>query len=280
MKYKVQIYCTVPKFIEITNQMERELKINNRVLNGCRELIFDNKEELFHYVRSKDYVKFDVIGVTKSSKKFGKQDLKNFAHIPDAIGNRVLEATMTHPNDSKRFKQTFYGNYHDFYFIGYLIKDEQNRVIDLRNYEAELYKFNYEEYSRLIRKKRDESLHKLRAELDNEWVEWEADMKKRMGFGWEHQGYYRNFRTLQERRRACDEEHKPYIRGKRRRRSLPEPWGTEIPIAYVRSWKNRRKSISLHAKRKFKYQWQINLPTHIDTVYFNKRAYELDEIDE
>lgn len=53
--------------------------------------------------------------------------------------------------------------------------------------------------------------------------------------------YYRNIKTTQERKYACDPEHKPYIRGKRSLRNLPEAWD-DIPANTIkRNWKRTKK---------------------------------------
>ena len=55
--------------------------------------------------------------------------------------------------------------------------------------------------------------------------------------------YYRNIKTTQERKYACDPEHKPYIRGKRNFRNLPESWD-DIPVSRYsikKSWKRTKK---------------------------------------
>jgi len=80
-------------------------------------------------------------------------------------------------------------------------------------------------------------------------------------------GTLRGMRTLRERRYAADSEHKHFIRG--RRRHLPEPWGTEIPIRWQKNWKSRSK-----ASR----QWMANQKAHISTrnvVCFKRVEFNL-----
>ena len=278
MKYKVRIYCRVPEFVEVTDSIKWEIERENLVIDGYAEITFSSREALFHYVRSNDYVKADVVGI----KKPKRGDLKRFAHTPGAIGNHILEAMMTHPNDSRRYRQSIYKSC-DYYYIGYLIKDERGRTIDLRNYKAELYKLNDEKYLHELRKEQQSWFRssigssEWYAELTAEFAETE----KLFGRGWEHRSSLRGFRTIQERRQACDIEHMPYIRGKRSRRALPEPWGTEIPISHTKSWKDRCNFPDKCGKLKLKHQWQVNIPAHIDTVPFGKKAYafRLSEID-
>lgn len=55
--------------------------------------------------------------------------------------------------------------------------------------------------------------------------------------------YLRKIKTTQEKRYSCDPEHKPYIRGKRTCRNLPEAWD-DIPVSLYlnkRSWKRIKK---------------------------------------
>jgi hypothetical protein len=54
-------------------------------------------------------------------------------------------------------------------------------------------------------------------------------------------GYFRRMRTVQERRYAADPEHKPYIRGKRSIRNLPDSWQDEVTVTREKSWKARYK---------------------------------------
>lgn len=55
--------------------------------------------------------------------------------------------------------------------------------------------------------------------------------------------YYRKPKTTQERKIACDDEHRPYIRGKRTARSLPNAWD-DRPKSQInpKSWKKITKN--------------------------------------
>ncbi|MDR3238242.1 MAG: hypothetical protein LBT84_07045 [Spirochaetia bacterium] len=237
MKYEVRVYCTVPDSISLTTELVQELAREKRVVDGFQKLMFDDQAALYHYVRSMDYVNRG--GVKR---------------------NHILEAIMTNPNDSRRHKQSFnFRHPNECYFLGYLVKDEKGRTIDLRHYERELYAFDNAGYIRLLREK---NRIELEAELANLEIRWEKNDKLFEGkINWLRG--LRRFRTIQERRHACDSEHKPFIRGKRNATSLPEPWTTEIVIRLEKSWK---------ARSKVKRKWQVNLKAHIDTVYYKKRA--------
>lgn len=52
---------------------------------------------------------------------------------------------------------------------------------------------------------------------------------------------YRNPKTNQERKYACDPEHKPYIRGKRSLKILPDPWDDILVSKVKRNWKRTKK---------------------------------------
>ena len=244
MKYKVQIHS----------------------ISGVKELAFDSETDLYYYVRKADYIN----------------------HAGEK-GNHILEATMTNPNDSLRHKKLYDGSRrrdrrsfevhkcnrklrdrsdkyhrmlhnrfaHMYYCLGYLVKDENGRTIDLRNYERELYSFDYVGYDNLRRKK-------CRIEYLERWnaIEKENDKEKTLLIG-DKILYFRRMRTTQERRCVCDKENKPFIRGKRRQ--LPDSWCAEKPICREKTWK---------ARTKVKQQWQVNIPLHIDTVWHEKRVYD------
>ena len=304
MKYKLQIYCKVPTLHEReqaikrawnlgkttdfwaremilpisylpllelkkeTEQMKREITRQDLVIDGYREISFENWEELAYHVRCADYLRKEITG----RKMRNIRDLREFAHVPNAIGNNILNATMTHPNDSLRHEVEFnishwyfswehrIGKGRLFYFLGYLVKDENGRTLDLRNYTEELYKFNFEEYQRRL----DRENWKHREERRQKRVcEFEKTQERQIKLLLLGQRYnkgryanfyiilnYRNIKTFSETRANTIDEHKPYIRGKRR--NLPNTWaGGRISRYREKSWKLDRK-----AKR----QWQINLP--------------------
>ena len=102
MEYTMRIYCCVPESIKITEQMKRSIRQNDLVIGGFVEVTFGNRDALFHYVRGYDYVNTSVIDLKK--KKIRQRDLYRVQYIPGALGNHILDATMTHPNDSLRHK--------------------------------------------------------------------------------------------------------------------------------------------------------------------------------
>lgn len=58
--------------------------------------------------------------------------------------------------------------------------------------------------------------------------------------------YFRRIKTTQERRMSCSEEHKPFVRGKRSYRNLPNSWD-DISIG--------RRTYGWKAYKKFKKNW-------------------------
>ena len=57
---------------------------------------------------------------------------------------------------------------------------------------------------------------------------------------------------------------------------MPESWGTEIPVTFMKSWKNRRQSIDKGSRMKHKRQWSTKLSQHMDTVAPNERVTKED----
>ena len=100
---------------------------------------FESEDALFAYVRRYDYILDD--GKTRS--------------------NYLIEAIMTNPRDSLRRKIPQYKDRKKKEIektaigYGYLIKDEKGRIIDLRNYTDEVYRFDVKKYEKEIRKKDD-----------------------------------------------------------------------------------------------------------------------------
>ena len=195
---------------------------------------FESEDALFAYVRRYDYILDD--GKTRS--------------------NYLIEAIMTNPRDSLRRKIPQYKDRKKKVVektaigYGYLIKDEKGRIIDLRNYTDEVYRFDVKKYNKDIREKNNEAWEKRWAAREARW-----DKRERLLEGKPYWSYYRRFKTIQDRRFASIKEYKSYIRGKRRH--LPEPWGTEIPVCREMSWK---------ARTKVKKQWLVNKKNHIYTV--------------
>lgn len=77
-------------------------------------------------------------------------------------------------------------------------------------------------------------------------------------------GYYRKIRTTQERRYATACEHKPYVRGRRSFRSLPNTYD-DLRYTDEKTWK---------ARHKVRKQWEVNLNNHIDTMNLDNEKFE------
>ena len=245
--YTVEIHCSVPADIVLTDAMRRQLHPN--IPGGFRILTFDSKEELFYYVRNFDY--------TSSN---GQQR------------NYFLESVMCQANDARRDKYKVPYKYKQpdtwHYFLGYYAKDENCRVIDLRHYTDELYRFDKMAYSA-----------KERARYNEEWEEKRAVWKAEYDAKWEkldrllegrpYWGFIKNPKTMNEKRMAAIPEHKLYIRGRRSKCHLPCPWADEKSLIREKTWK---------ARTKVKRQWLVNKRTHIDTiknVNYKRTAFDL-----
>jgi len=205
-----------------------------------KTLSFDSDEALYNYARSFDYV-----------DKYGKRR------------NRFLEATMCSENESLRHEQHFNDSRYRYrwrsppradncFYLGYLTRSVEGRVIDLRNYEQDLYAFDAESYADALRAAKREQWDAWQAARNAKW-----EKARKLCEGKPYWGYYRRIRTFQEMRYTADPEHKPYIRGKRSRSSLPDAWD-DFRVRRQKSWKARDKKAAR--------QWAASLLKHIDTV--------------
>ena len=237
--YTVQIYCTVPSSVELTDDMKRHFAYHKLSAGGFTVRTFDTQDEFFHFVRGFDY-----------------KDLYN------RQCNQFLDATMCHIRDARRhvhsclFRCGHVSRYPLIpgfdYYLGYLTRDAKGRVIDLRNYTNELYTFDNDKY--------------VAAGIATRRAEWEShcairnakwEKLKRLWEGKTYWSYYRRIQTTQERRYAADPEHKPFIRRRRSFAMLPNSWD-DFYFRREKSWKARVK--------KARRQWEVNKPKHSDTI--------------
>jgi hypothetical protein len=151
--------------------------------------------------------------------------------------NYFLDALMAFETDSLRHKKTFfYRNCMYTYYLGYRLEDIYfSSFVGYHSVDYEIINLNDYKMSGYI--------HRLSKTYINNDT-------------------YQMMRTYQERRYACDPEHKPYIRGKRRH--LPDPWDEKVRT-FDFNWKRRIK---------VKRQWQVNKRIHKDTVIYRKRLYD------
>ena len=233
--YTVQIHCAIPSGIELTERENQHLA--NRNLTDVRIEIrkFDTKEAFLSFVRSFDYI--DQYNRPK---------------------NHFLNATMCNANEGRRHWHGFPDyRYGVRYYLGYMTHDEKGRVVDLRNYEDELYAFDNKGY-----------ITDRNAESYAKWsVKWEANTLKfenreKLCEGKSYWGYYRRIQTTQERRYAAAPEHKPFVRGQRSYANIPNSWD-DYYFRREKNWKARDK--------KARRQWGVNVAKHADTIKMPSR---------
>ena len=230
MTYTVQIHCTIPAHIDMTNEMLQHLERQNLKPGGFRTKVFDSQDAFYHYVRGFDYTDKD-----------------------DNMRNHFLEAIMCNPNDSRRHIMPFNSRsywrqtvaYSECFYVGYLTYDSTDRVVDLRNYLNELYAFNDASYEKQERLARREQWETRNAAHEAHW-----EKARRLYEGKAYWKYYRRVKTTQERRYAADKEHKPYVRGKRSFASLPNSYD-DLYFRREKTWKARNK--------KTRKQWGANI---------------------
>lgn len=239
--YKVHIYCRIPSGIELTNDNISSIKWKGYVPNGVTVKEFKTWDGLLYYVTRFQYTHWQY-----------KNEYRN----------HFLDATMCNPSDSCRHSISFghnetIWNFGD-YVVGYLVKDDNGKVIDLRNYKDEVIKFDRKAY------KADASEYES---YERRWAlreeRWETN--KRLLEGKPYWRYYRQICTTNERRAAFNEDAKGLIRGKRRVANLPHSWD-DLHFYREKTWK---------ARTKVKRQWEVNLPKHIDTT--SVKGYDEDD---
>ena len=209
--------------------------------HGCsseddvRVFEFETLEDLFHYVRTFDYI-----------DKHGRQR------------NRFLDATICNASEAQKpGRELVYCNEQIFhrsttYYDGYLTQDNNGKVIDLRYYTNELYAFDDKSY-------RAAKYAKRRAEREARSAARDAMREKadRLTEGKDYWRCYRRIKTTQERRYAADPGHKPFVRSRRSFANLPNSWD-ELYFPREKSWKAR--------DRKARCQWDTKIVKHIGTA--------------
>lgn len=231
MKYEIYTYCRTEFDTPVINDWHiKNLRTKGIEIGGVGRKIFENENEFLYFVKGYDYV-------SGEGTKY----------------NQLINAIMCSPNDSYRYRYSFeYGFQKSLIlYLGYLVKDETGRIIDLRNYTDKVYKFDYDSYREKLAKANHETWAKI---WDLREIKWALDEQLREGK--DYWGYYRRMSTTQEIRWASNPENKSYVRGRRSKATLPNSW-SDYYFHREKTWKARTK-----AKR----QWLVNKIRHIDTV--------------
>jgi len=236
----------------LTEDLVRRLKKQGLVAGGFRTFTFDDREALFHYVRSFDYI------------DQGKRRC-----------NRFLEATMRGPDDpclhrfdSNRCGRCPYGGpvfALSYYYLGYLTRDNEGRIVDLRNHEKELYEFDNVAYGKgrgwrfyqHFREPRITST-KYKRLYEHAW------RRHTFGFRYDPVPHIRNNRGgAGQKNEHCFYEKRAYyvtlaeaeengvpiqklVRGKRGLTSIPNPWDERKHRCIQRNWKSQSKHKHQH----------------------------------
>jgi len=242
--YTVQIFCAT-EFL-LTEAQKRHLDWKKLIPGGVTNRHFATRETLFRYVREFDY----------HERKNGVKKLKH---------NDFLKAVMCNPNDSRRHEQLYNSRIYDAcYYLGYLVNDDEGRIIDLRNHVDEIYALD------------------LTAEAKKRRVDWEEEWAiRRLEFmreTWEERnglyegepywGYYRRIQTMNERRQACNDQYSGLIRVRRKAKTLPTAWD-DLYFHREKSWKARNT--------KARRQYEVNLPKHVDTIKISVDSFSSDD---
>ena len=243
MKYIVKIFCDIANGVELGPRELNTLKYNKLKANGVTERKYESWDDLLVYVKSFEYMLSQGMKVTK---------------------NHFLSATMCNVKDTRRHALSFknWGHSEEIctipsYYLGYLVKDEVGRVIDMRKYEEELKKFDAVTRRNIENKKRRE-IFKIKWAL----TEAKRDKDRELREGKSYWAYYRHMKTHQERRLNDAPEIRQYVRGRRSPAMLPTAYD-DIYFHREKNWKSRN--------RKARRQWGVNMETHIDVAPFDVR---------
>jgi hypothetical protein len=245
-KYMMRTFCEPCDLLleKEKKQLEREGHYPGEV----RDTYFADKDELYyHIIRAEIYrnIRLDV-----------------------GVQNPILDAIMTNPRDSLRRVVYLSHIYGLFIHEGYMIMDDKNRVIDLRNYRDELDWFRRVRFSEYARKREQELRAKRAARYEAREAYWER--YKRLTDNKDYYGYYRSIHTTPERRAAANPEHQPYIRGRRSLRNIPNSYD-DIGICREKTWK---------ARAKVRKQYMTSQPKHADTELKGRQRVERDQHEE
>ena len=249
--YTVQIYCAVRPHMILTEDLVRCLKKQRLVAGGSKTLTFADREALFHYVRG-----FDYIDQCKHQR------------------NRFLEATMRAPGDPCRHRfdsnrrgwlpyggPTFAVSY---YYLGYLTRDSEGRIVDLRNREKELYEFDNAAYWkgqgwRFFQRFREPRItrseykrlyehrgHAFRFRYDPVPSLYSRNRggpsQKSMHCFYEKRAYYATLAETEENNVPIQK----LVRGKRGLAALPNPWDEHKHRSGQFNWKRQSKHKHQH----------------------------------
>ena len=174
-------------------------------LRDVEEAVFDNKDDLYAYVRNRDN---------------------------DDFGNPVLSDLTCDPNG---FPAGIRKCSPYIVWCGKYLVKEDDRIIDLRDYLQEIEDFDLNAYNRA---KYDAWKQKFLEIQAVRRVDLEKSAAMQEGeFYW---SYYRKVRTAQERRCAADPEMKPFIRPARNLANLPTLWDEDYFLR-ENNWKARNK---------------------------------------
>ena len=195
----------------------------------------NTKTYLFDFYKNRYVVEFDC-----------EEDLINFLgqafykSFWEGYRNHYFDEINCNGNDMVNFAGIKNGE-DACYIRRYMFIDENNRIIDVRNYYQEafdrykkgMYKYRYDnvcddlQYGDILVQRWSKQTFRYR-----------IDPVPNIRHGGGYRGYIRHMKTTQELRQNADVEYEEFVRPKRRK--LPTCWD-DIPRGLQRSWKKQSK---------------------------------------
>lgn len=220
------------------------------VVEPFKYFVYDIKDDSsFEFETKKDCLCW-LASSMKETKKF---EQKIAHHVND--GKRFFEEESKNEN-SLLIKYNAQKHIPRFIFIEYNTVTEKETVLNKKYLLKEVKKITSKDIENYWKSYYAKKNTRWKAINDN--LEKKDALKERLMSDQYKRNYFRSFRTIQEARANANPEHKPFVRGKRTPRNLPNSW-SDCLLSRVGSlgWKDNTKC---------RKPWEKNLKRESDVV--------------